>query len=106
MDENSCKPDQNTFAQLSSLAIAVQWLDGEGSASRPGHLLRTLVTTTEDALRGGQAPHAMDSGTLAEIWRQEMAPRTSEVAAPRKKVVQDWWEARQQSLRQRLQDGG
>lgn len=106
MDENSCKPDQNTFAQLSSLAIAVEWLDEQGSTSRPGHLLRTLVTTTEDALRGGQAPPAMDSGTLAEIWRQEMAPRTSEVAAPRKKVVQDWWEARQQSLRQRLQDGG
>ncbi|MGY0635128.1 hypothetical protein [Luteimonas sp. A478] len=104
MDENSSKPDQNTFAQLSSLAIAVQWLDGEGSASRPGHLLKTLVTTTEDALRSGQAPPAMDSGTLAEIWRQEMAPRTTDVAALRNKVVEDWWKARQQSLLQRLQD--
>jgi len=106
VDGNSSKPDENTIAQLSALAIALKWLDGEGSASRPGHLLKTLVTTTQEALRSGQPLPAMESGALAEIWRQEEAPRSSEVAPLRSGVVRKWWQARQQPLRQRLEDEG
>lgn len=106
MDENSPKPDEYTFAQLSALTVAVQWLEGEGSLSRPGHLLMTLVKSTQDALSRGEAPPEKDSGTLADIWRHEMAPHASDAAPLRSGVVQDWWRARQQSLLQRLQDGG
>lgn len=105
MDGNSPKPDANTFSQLSALAIALQWLDSEGSASRPGHLLRTLVVSTQEALTRGEEPPAKDSGTLAEIWRQEEAPHRSEAASLRKSVVQAWWLARRQRLLQMLQDG-
>ena len=105
MDGNSPKPDANTFSQLSALAIALQWLDSEGSASRPGHLLRTLVVSTQDALTRGEEAPAKDSGTLAEIWRQEEAPHRSEVTPLRKGVVQAWWLARRQRLLQMLQDG-
>lgn len=105
MDRNIPKPDANAFSQLSALAIALQWLDSEGSASRPGHLLRTLVTTTQDTLVRGKEPPVMDSGTLAEIWRQEEAPHRSEVAPLRKGIVQAWWLARRQRLLQMLQDG-
>lgn len=106
MDRNSPKPDANTFSQLSALAIALQWLDSEGSASRPGHLLRTLVVSTQDALTRGEAPPEKDSGTLAEIWRQETAPHRSEAAPLRSSIVEAWWLARRQQLLQRLQDGG
>lgn len=105
MDGNSPKPDANTFSQLSALAIALQWLDSEGSASRPGHLLRTLVVSTQDALTRGEEAPAKDSGTLAEIWRQEEAPHRSEVTPLRKGIVQAWWLARRQRLLQMLQDG-
>lgn len=106
MDENSCKPDASTIAQLSALDIALQWLDGEGSSSRPGHLLSTLVTSTRDALRRGDAPPEKDSGTLADIWRQEASTQTSDSTPLRSGIVQAWWQARQQRLLQRLQDGG
>lgn len=105
MDENSSKPDEYTFAQLSALVVAVQWLEGEGSSSRPGHLLMTLVKSTQEALSRGGAPPEKDSGTLAEIWRHEVAPHASDAAPLRSGVVLDWWQARQQSLLQRLQDG-
>ena len=105
MDENSPKPDANTFSQLSALAIALQWLDSEGSASRSGHLLRTLIVSTQDALTRGEEPPAKDSGTLAEIWRQEAAPDRPEAPPLRSSVVEAWWLARRQQLVQRLQDG-
>ena len=106
MDENSPKPDEYTFAQLSALTVAVRWLEGEGSSSRPGHLLMTLLKSTQDAMGRGEAPPEKDSGTLADIWRHEVAPHASDAAPLRSGVVQDWWRARQQSLLQRLQDGG
>lgn len=107
MPANSSKPDANTISQLSSLAIAVQWLDREGSSSRPGHLLKTLVASTQDALQRGESPPEKDSASLADIWRLEMAsPQATGAPALRSGVVTSWWDARQQSLLQRLQDGG
>lgn len=107
MPANSSKPDANTFSQLSSLSIALQWLDNEGSSSRPGHLLRTLIASTQDALQRGESPPEKDSASLAEIWRLEMAsPQASGSLPLRSGVVTSWWDARQQSLLQRLQDGG
>ena len=106
MDANSSKPVETTNPQVSALALARDWVLAEGSSSRPGHLVATLINASFEAVSRGDEPPEKDSATLAAIWREEMHTGSQDPSPLRSSAVEAWWGAHRQALIQRCQDAG
>lgn len=104
MPENTSQPVETGNPRLSALALAREWVDAEGSSSRAGHLIATLIDASLEAVSRGDEPPEKDSGTLADIWRQQVHAGKQEPAPLRASVVEAWWNSHRQPLVQRCQD--
>ena len=67
------------------------WVLAEGSSSRPGHLVATLINASFEAVSRGDEPPEKDSATLAAIWREEMHTGSQDPSPLRSSAVEMRW---------------
>lgn len=101
MDENSSKPAQTGNPEVKSLQLALDWLDREGGQQRNARVLREVVDTTLTAVSRGEPPPDTDTTTLRTLFQKLEGAGDSALKAFRASELGNWWESRQEQLRQK-----
>ena len=106
MDTNSSKPVQTGNPQVEALQLALQWLDREGGQQRNARVLREVMDTTLTAISRGEAPPETDTTTLRALLQQLEGMGNGQPKVFRAAELGNWWESRQEQLRQRCAQAG
>lgn len=106
MDANRSKPAQTGNPQVESLQLALDWLDREGGQQRNARILREVVDTTLTAISRGEPPPETDTTTLRALFQQLEGTGDGQSKVFRAAELGNWWESRQEQLRQRCAQAG
>lgn len=106
MDTNSSKPAQTGNPQVQSLQLALDWLDREGGQQRNARALREVMETTLTAVSRGEPPPETDTMTLRALFQQLEGTGDGQSKAFRAAELGNWWESRQEQIRQRCAQEG
>lgn len=106
MDANRSKPAQTGNPQVESLKLALDWLDREGGQQRNARVLREVMETTLTAISRGEPPPETDTTTLRALLQQLEGAGEGQSKVFRAAELGNWWESRQEQLRQRCAQAG
>lgn len=106
MDANRSKPAQTGNPQVESLQLALDWLDREGGQQRNARILREVVHMTLTAISRGEPPPETDTTTLRALFQQLEGMGDGQPKVFRAAELGNWWESRQEQLRQRCAQAG
>ena len=106
MDTNSSKPVQTGNPQIEALQLALQWLDREGGQQRNARVLREVMDTTLTAISRGEPPPETDTMTLRALFQEMEGTGDGQPKVFRAAELGNWWESRQEQIRQRCVQAG
>ena len=106
MDANRSKPAQTGNPQVESLQLALEWLDREGGQQRNARVLREVMDTTLTAILRGEPPPETDTTTLRALFQKLEGTGDGQSKVFRAAELENWWESRQEQLRQRCAQAG
>jgi len=101
MDANRSKPAQTGNPQVESLQLALEWLDREGGQQRNARVLREVLDTTLTAISRGESPPETDTTTLRALFQRLEGAGDGAAKVFRATELGNWWDSRQEQLRQR-----
>lgn len=106
MDANSPKPGQTGNPEAQSLELVRDWLDRQGSQQRTIRILQEVVDTTLTAVLRGDEPPEADTTTLRALFQRLEGTGDGDFKSFRATVLGNWWDSRQEEIRQRCAQAG